>query len=283
MGLVDLGRWQTEAGYVMADQGARDYLQQSIPELSDKVLTEKIYYLMPQALLDNEAVRADMQSIAYAYYLTETEYEIIGYREPAWIMAISNRGRVDSTLKRNPVIIFNNIADLTIPLDSILYLSNATMYRLSAAEFEEVARRNDFDGLHHRTNVYENYLYSWALIRRGLFMGVVFLIILLLLEGLILRSILRYEYQVNAKFLLLSKIHGETGLYRMRKVLLSLSGGILSLLVSVILCLILELTTLFYILTGGCLVIVLEYFFIMVYSRKLDQANISKIFKGGSL
>lgn len=281
--LVDLEKWETEAEYILADQGTINYLSTCIPELVDKKLKNKIYYLVPNQYLEKENIQEEMQNICYAYYGTEYEFEIIGYEKTAWVMAISNTGKVKSTLKKDPVVIFNNLNSMEIPSGNILYIGNATMFSFTDQEFEGIAAESNFKELHYKTNAYENYMYFWNVTKRNMIMGIVFLFILLVLEGLILRSILKCEYQINAKELLLGKIQGDNFLYRHRKVILILSGGWLSLLISIILCLVFHLSAVLYIIAGGILVMFMEYLFVAVYSHKLDHVNISKIFKGGML
>lgn len=282
IGLVDLGKWMTDAEYIFADQGALNYLYTRIPEMRDQVRENKIYYLVPEDLM-NDNTFDDMMSIYYAYYEAEYEYEIIGYENTAWVMAISNVGKVESTLKKNPVIILNNINNVAIPDSSILYIGNAMMYSFSNEEFENIAEENAFDSLHYRTNVYENYLYFWRTMKRNMLMGIVFLLILLALEGLILRSIIKYEYQINAKELLLSKIHGNSFFNRQKKIILILAGGWISLFIAIIICRVLEFSSTLYVTAGGILILLIELLFVAVYSSKLDHVNISKIFKGGVL
>lgn len=280
--LVDLGKWSTDAEYILADHGALDYLYTVVPEVEGKITEKKLYYLVPEDCY-NQNVFDDMQSINYSYYEREYEYEIIEYKNTSWVMAISNEGKVRSTLKRNPVIILNNLDSMVMPESSILYVGNSTMYCFSNMEFKNIALKSSYKGFYYQTNVYENYIYFWNVMKRNMLMGIVFLFILLLLEGLILKSILKYEYQINAKELLLSKIQGRSFFYRQRKVLIILLGEWLCLLISIIICLVLDFFATGYVMAGGILVMLLEHIFTFVYSNKLENVNISKIFKGGLL
>lgn len=282
LSLVDLGKWQTNAGYICADKGAKDYISAQIPEIENKLSANKVYYLVPKGYYSEEYFE-DMRNIFYAYFETECEYEIIEYKTTAWIMAVSNTGSVKSVLRKNPIIILNNTDSVQIPVSSILYMVNATMFAFTEEEFEEIALQNAYHNLHYRTNAYENYMYFWTVAKRSMVMGIVFLLILLTLEGLILKNILKYEYQVNAKRLLLDKIHGVTFYYRHKRAILVLISGWISLFVSTVICVVLDFSSTIYIVTSGIMVLLIEFTFIVAYSYKLDKVNINKIFKGGAL
>lgn len=282
LSLVDLGKWQTNAEYICADKGAKDYICTQIPEIGNKLFADKVYYLVPKGYYSEEYFE-DMRNIFYAYFETECEYEIIEYKKTAWIMAVSNTGSVKSVLRKNPIIILNNTDSVQIPVSSILYMVNATMFAFTEEEFEEIALQNAYHNLHYRTNAYENYMYFWTVAKRSMVMGIVFLLILLTLEGLILKNILKYEYQVNAKRLLLDKIHGVTFYYRHKRAILVLISGWISLFVSTVICVVLDFSSTIYIVTSGIMVLLIEFTFIVAYSYKLDKVNINKIFKGGAL
>lgn len=282
IGLIDLGKWLTNVEYILADQGAVDYLYTRIPEIQNKILENKIYYLVPEQY-QNKDIYNDMKSICYTYYEAEYDYEIIEYKKTSWVMAISNSGKIKSTLKKNPVIILNNMDFVEIPNSSMLYIGNATMYSFSDKEFENIASSNFFGDMYYKTNVYENYKYFWNMMKRNMLMGIVFLMILLILEGLILRTVLKYEYQINAKELLLNKMNGNSFFYRQKKIILLLLGGWLSLIISITISIILGFSATLYILISGILVLLMEHLLVILYSHKLDKANISKIFKGGML
>jgi len=281
MCLVDLGNWQTKAEYILADKGAEEYLRERIAELQNQELEEKIYYLVPEKYLENKEIIEEMQSVCYAYLEEEYEYEIIGYEETAWVMAVSNTGKVKSVLKKNPIVILNHNEVMKIPNSSILYLINAVMFSITDEKFESIAYENEFIGkLYYKTNVYENYMYFWGIMKRNMVMGIVFFAILLMLEGLILRSIIKYEYQIHAKELLLSKIQGDGFFYRHRNMLGLTLGGWGSLFVVILICFMVGITSVLYVAIGGICVMLTEYLFMAVYSHRLENINISKIFKG---
>lgn len=282
IGLIDLGKWGTDAEYILADKGAYEYLCESIPNINDMILENKIYYFVPDKYFGKEDVIEDMQDICYTYYQEDSEYEIIRYDETAWVMSISNTGKVNSTLKKNPVVIFNNLESFKIPINSILYLGNATMFLFSDEELDSIAYSNNYEKeFYYKTNVYENYMYYWEIEKRNMLMGIIFLSILLLLEGLILKVILKYEYQINAKEMLLRKVQGDNFFIRHKNIIMILLGGWISLIIAAAVCLVLEFTSVVHICVGGILIMTIEHLFVAMYSHRLENINISKIFKGG--
>lgn len=280
--LVDLGNWGTEVEYIFADKGAYDYLSTIIPEIQGKSWEDRMYCLVPKGYQRKAGFLEDLEDIGFSYLEME-EYEIVEYERNRWVMAISDTGQVNSSLKKNPVVIFNPSITKEVPIQNILYISYGTLFSFSDEEFENIALENDFHEQHYKTNAYETYLYTWETTKRSMIMGILFFIILMLLEGLVLKNILKYEYQINAKELLLSKIHGDSFVFRQRKAITILIGGCLSLAISVLLCIAMSFSSTFYVMAGGIFILVMEHLFVAEYSHKLDHVNISKVFKGGIL
>lgn len=156
------------------------------------------------------------------------------------------------------------------------------MFLLSDEELDSIAYSNNYEKeFYYKTNVYENYMYYWEIEKRNMLMGIILLSILLLLEGLILKVILKYEYQINAKEMLLRKVQGDNFFIRHKNIIMILLGGWISLIIAAAVCLVLEFTSVVHICVGGILIMTIEHLFVAMYSHRLENINISKIFKGG--
>ncbi len=285
MWLIDLENWETDAEYILADRGATDYLLEKIPELQEMELENKLYYILPEKYADMPDVVSEMEHLWSSYCERNGAFEMITYDDNLWLMAISNMGKVNSALKKNPVVIFNHMEDVKLSEYSThLYLGNATVFNLTDTEYDNIIQENHFEEqLHYKTNVYENYLYFWTIMKRNMFMGIVLLAILFILEGLIIKSILKYEYTVHAKELLLNKIQGSSFLHRHKRIIRLQLIEWAGLAIAVLVCFFLEYSATPYLILGGILIMILEQIFIVGYAHKLSNVNISKIFKGGLL
>lgn len=284
--LVDLDDWGDGVDYVLADRGAQEYLKTEIPMLDNINLEEKVYFMIPKEYSGQKEIVSHIKDIWSSYYNGDLEYELIEYRTDAEIMAISNVGKIQSAYKKNPVIIYNNMTSESLSrYINILYIGNSTMYKISDDDWNQLISDNGFeDSLYYRTNVYDNYNYHWNIMKRNMMIGATLFMILLLLEGFIIKTILNYEYQVNAKKITLSKIFGETLLSRHRKILLT-SGifGMIGLSGALIVCWKLNFSSVFCIAAGGLSILLVEILLVIRYIQKLDKTNIYRILKGGSI
>lgn len=284
--LVDLGNLGDGNEYILADRGAKSYLLNCIPMLKNIKFEDKVYFIMPKKYEDQDDVIANVQDVWSSYYKEKYEYEIFAYETNADIMSISNIGKVESEIKKNPIIILNNMPAKS--LDSywnLLYVGNSTMFKVSDDQWNTWIHENLFENkLYYRTNVYDNYMYHWKILKRDMFIGIVLFLILLLLEGSIIRTILNYEYNVNAVELSLKKVFGYRLFYRHKKIFFTtILLGMFSLIASLIVCEFLGFLSTRYIVLGGTILIISELLLVVIRVHKLENVNIYKIFKGGNL
>ena len=282
IGMVDLKRWESKTEYILAMGLAKEYLQEIIPTLKSSIKDKKIYFLIPEKEKNDSHVIKEAGEVFEAYYYGDYEYDIITYRSGKKILSISNTGKIDSNLKKDPVIIIFNSDSLEGFRESMIYLGNATMYRFTEEEVDRINSKGNMGVYGYTTNVYENYLYYQKINNRNLLMACVFLFLILLLQGGIINHILYHEYRINAKKLLLLKINGYSFFYRHKKIM-CITGSFLILLVSLyFLGTVLDLR-IRYAAIAGILLFCMEIFYLIFYTEKLENLNISKIFKGGGL
>ncbi|GGA18410.1 hypothetical protein GCM10008018_72890 [Paenibacillus marchantiophytorum] len=109
-------------------------------------------------------------------------------------------------------------------------------------------------------------------------------ILILFLEIVIIKSILRLEYEVNAIELCLKKILGYNIWQKNKKILLvTLIPTILGMIGAMIVWIFINGNIVNYLVYGSIFIFLIEPFIILTYIRKLERAKISIILKGGNL
>lgn len=287
LALVELEALDSSDTYLYADRGAREYLEERMPELSWHVLKEKIYVIEPKDYKrsgnrHNEATEI-LQTYLHNTDEMATSTEKISYKQDVELIAFNGEGEtVQSNWHRCPVILFNNLpAQEQKEIDYLIW--QAAMFRLENAQWQSFVKSENLEQeTAYCTSVYENYIYHWKTIRKGMIIGIVLTGLLCLLEGMILCTTLRYEYDVNAKELILKTTFGYTAREKYNKILrnILLTGGI-SLGVIFFFNRLFKMEAGVYLLVGGILLLVMELLFFMRYARKMEKRNIGKVLKGG--
>ncbi len=285
--LVNLESWGSDTEYVFANKGAIQYLSQQIRDFDFDNLQEKVYFLIPSSLGTSDRVLREAEEIWTSYYEGDAD-EIIAveYTGENSILAVSTMGKITSTLKKKPVIILSNLSGESYDkFWNLEYIMNSSMLRIPQGEWEKFINENSLQNdVRYLTNCYENYMFQWTIAQRSMVIGIVLFAILLLMNMVIIRSVLQYEYDVNAKELTLKKILGYGLLQRQKMIfIMTAVSGAIGMTGAVILCLFLESSAWWQVLASGVLVLLVEVVFTVYYSYKMDNINIQRILKGGSL
>ena len=107
---------------------------------------------------------------------------------------------------------------------------------------------------------------------------------LMVLEMVIIVTIIKLEYMVNAKELSIKKILGYSVFHKNRTIfLLNFCGAGISIITMIIVSLMFEITKVSTVLLVGTALTVIEAGLIVLNILKLERTNIPKILKGGSL
>lgn len=289
-GLQDLD--SKDDNYIFADRGTVGYLKSKIPELNHMDLEEKVYIIRPNDYEKTGNKKENSNRIFTTYYNSPTQansatgnsklqFQEIRYSGNIEIISLNGEDGVDSAIKKNPVILLNNLNPESIDQ----YVWQATMLDISKTEWKALLKDNDFEHeIAYRTNVYDNYIYHLKMIKRGILIGIVLLSILLLLESLIIRTILKYEYQINAIELSIKKVMGYGIFSRHKRIIgITVSCGTVGLLLAVAACFFLGLSAYSYILSGGALILITELAVVIRYIYHLESVNVQRILKGGTI
>ncbi|MBB3907805.1 hypothetical protein [Anoxybacteroides rupiense] len=277
---------------ILANKNALDYLSGEIKELRNQPLTKEIYVLLPKKWKGDTRIIDEINS-AILFYIGDQftdDYDLIYYTGNREIISIDENYTYGSKLVKDPIIIYDNRAAdaLEFPIENqspITYV-HEIMYKIpSEQEFNRFVEAHDLKGqIVAKTNVFENYKNKWVMAKRVLYMNSIFSLLVLLLEWIIISSIIKLEYEVNAIELSIKKVLGHSIFEKNRKiVLMTAVTTLLSIISAVWVAYALGLSDVYYLVVGGVVIIVLELLVIVFYICKIENAKISKILKGGNI
>jgi putative ABC transport system permease protein len=277
---------------ILANKNAFDYLLREIKELRGLNLTKDIYFIIPEKMTD-DAMIIDQMREAIRFYEGDNftyNYDVVYYDDIVNIISIDENYINGSEFVKNPVIIYNNMsADVLqsqINDDShkITFLHDI-MYKITDDEFNRFIEEHDLtDQIVIKTNVLENYKNHWRNAKRTLYINLIFSMLVLCLEFIIISSLIKLDYEVNAIELSIKKVMGHSMLEKNSKIIImTVITAIFSILSTVTVAIIIRLDEVFYLAIGGIVILVLEVSVILFYVRKIENAKIQKILKGGNI
>ncbi|GAA0182030.1 hypothetical protein SH2C18_44760 [Clostridium sediminicola] len=284
---------------ILANTNYFDYLSNKIDELRGINLDKDFYFLLPENMKESSEVIGSLEG--YIRFNEgnkfDYDYDVIYYHDNVDIVGIDEDTIYGSNLVKNPAIIYNNMAVDKVKSQSddndlngkrLDYLYD-TMYKISSDD--ELDEFNKFlveynlqDQNVQKTNVLKKYKNSWIIAKRILYINLVFSVLILLLEFIIISSIIRLEYEVNAIELSIKKVMGYSVLEKNRKIIMmTVITTILSMIIAVIVARIMETKEAYYLAFGGTIILILELFVITFYIHRIENSKIQKILKGGNL
>lgn len=290
--LTDISDMLDEEG-ILANKNAFDYLAKNIKEIRDRSLDKEIYFILPSKFKGDSLIIDKLRNAIEFYEGSEFNYsfDVIYYKENVKIISIDEMKLYGSEFIKQPVIIFNNIAadslkDINIkPSIPKLNYVHDIMYKTSDAEFDKFISEHQLTGqIVSETNVYEKYITYWTSAKRVLYINLIFSLLVILLEGIIISSIIKLEYEVNAIELSIKKILGYSVLQKNTKlIILTVITSSLSIISSIIISSFFNYGKINNLAIGGILILVLELGVIFVFIRKVERSRIQKILKGGTI
>lgn len=285
---------------ILANSNAIDDIKLAIPDLQNKDLhKETVYIVMPSSLTDSEA---SLNEIKETYRFLEgreppANMEVIYYKNEVQLTAINENHIYGSELVNNPIIILVNTLPSTVTDSSeeqyhpnrATFLSEI-LYAMTDEEFNQFASRHhltDTNALFSKTNALQKYDESWTAAKQLLYINTIFTILVLLLEALIITSIIKLEYQVNALELSIKKVIGYSIWEAHRKIIIiTILTTVVSITLAIFIILFLDRNSTTYIsfmLGGGLLLLLTELVTIVFYIRRMEQLNIQRVLKGGNI
>jgi putative ABC transport system permease protein len=274
---------------ILANKNALPYLKEQIPSLKEQELEKDIYFIAPNnqvpSLIELELALKHLQGENLEY-----SYEILTYEESVEVITLDENTLYDSKAIKNPVILLNNMdsQQLSAQGDNFVHaisVSPETMYKLSDSAFNDFIKRNNFENeLIVRTNVYDNYQNHWVAAKRILLMNFIFSILVLILEFIVIGTILRLEYQVNALELSIKKVLGYDLFSKNKGIIsLTLATTLLSIVAVAFTSYFIIIGNLPLLMIGGFSILTLEIALIVLNIKKIENTSVQKILKGGNL
>lgn len=280
--LIDLQALNGDVEYIYTDSMAENYLRKQIPSAENLKFDSKIYFFIPKELVDDPSIRENALWVWSTYFRDSFDYEFIEY-DNANIMAIRNMGTsIESSLIANPIIIYNNLGSSRYnAFFNLEYIVGGTLFNIPEDDLTSI---DPNEQINYTTNANENYLFHIESARRNIITGVVFLGLILLLNLVISKSMLYYEYKIRAVEYTLKKILGERPLVaNMRVLLLSAISAGLATVISSIIMLMSGNQNVMYNIFGSMMVVLLDFCFSGYYIRIISRIRITQVFKGGSI
>ena len=125
---------------------------------------------------------------------------------------------------------------------------------------------------------------EFLFIQQALIMNFIFSILVLLLEGMIIHTIIKLEYEVNAIEHALKKVFGYSLFQKNRKmILITFVTSLLSIITAATCAIVLNLGSIGYMIVGGIIILILELLLISFNIRRVENAKIQTILKGGNI
>lgn len=279
--LVDLD-CSTERDYIYADDSARAYLEEQIPELKTMQLEQKFYIILPETYKNDESILETALENWEGYYPGPYDYEVIGCRRTNTIAMEDSKTTVRSSIKKDAIILYNNLGVSSYAsFSSLGYILQNTLLEVSPQEREDLEARGIVNFF---TNAQENYLFQLEGARRNMTVGIVFSALILAINLVILRSMVFYDYKINAAERTLKKLFGYGALSRNRKpLLLSLASAAVAVFISSLVLYFLGRDGMVYNVVGGGAILLVDLACLLHYIRKMGRASMNRILKGGSL
>lgn len=277
---IDNGMF-TQAPCMLFNKGFESYLKKEIPEITDYNFENKIYYIIPEKYGDT-AIQ-DLDFLTNMYIGENLSHSIITYNSDVSLIGIVNQGKITSQTYNEPLIILN-FREKTDYYNSI-GISQACMYNLTDSEWNEYVNNNPVEySTTYKTNVYDNYDYYLKSNQRTLMCGLAALAILILMELIIIRTTVHYECTINAMELAIKTVMGETILSKYKKMfIITTVTLLLSAILSLILLNVFGFSSVYYLVIGYLLILLIDVSITLHHIRILEKANIRRILNGSVL
>ena len=273
---------------IIANRNAFGYLSSKIKELKGLPINKDIYLLIPKELSGHAAIIDSLKESVMVFVGEQfaNDYDIIYYEDDVELISIEVNLFNGSELLKNPLIIYNNMsADKIANPSKIDHFTEEIMFKITDIEFNQFVQEHGLTGeLVKKTNVLDKYNNSWNTAKRVLIINLIFSMLVLFLEFMIITSIIKLEYEVNAIELSIKKVLGHSVLAKNRKIILiTLITTLLSIGAAIITAILLNLEQVYYLASGGIAILVLELAVISFYIRRIEKIKLQKILKGGNV
>lgn len=277
--------WQ----FVYANKNILWHLKDNIEELNNREFKKEIYFIVPKGATDDaiECMKADVEDTEGENF--EYEYEIIYYDSDNINLLVLEQNSISgaTTLKR-PYIIYNNTdaSKATHDVGNGKYLkSDCIMYKLNKEEADAFIKEYELENHIHRiTNVWEKYSGNYEKVKQTAVLSIIIAVLFVILESFVVNNVLKLEYTANAIELSVKKVLGYGVFEKNKKIILTtaITSGICIILAAIV-ANEFKISSPLYVITGGMIMAVIEFFMIIMKIKAMEKNSVQKILKGGAL
>lgn len=274
---------------VSMNKSMERYVKGLIPSIQNKDFTKEIYILMPHALKEDESLIEETMLSSTFYDTTTFSREVIYYDETVAFATNHTKDFYTTSYVKNPVIIFLNIDPTTIDPSVIKdtdYIDfPRMMYHVTKEQVQQFAKEQGLENqTHFYINVWENFERKWEMSKRMLYINSVFMCLILFLECIIITTIIRLEYQMNALEIAIKKTLGYRVWERNKKlIIMPVITTIIGIIGAFMGMLLYNVESWLYVLFSNFILLILEITYILFLVNKMDREQLAKILKGGNV
>ncbi len=263
------------------------YIKASITELENEDFSKPVYAILPMEYKDMENDIKKWVEYNNGIGFEVDEVEVLYYKNDVKL-AVQWNDEFNSL--KNPIIMYKNIDYMKCgdyqweELNSLDFFAHPTcsFYKVTEAEFEALVNSYGYK-MGNFENVKEHYQNRLVALERAFLCNLGITILLIGIEIGIVMSLIKLEYDINRKSLIISKILGKSRLARFKKLYLStIITGVLCIVVAV------KLASKYFnmnnpelICAGGIVILLLEFIFVTWLCNKNDKECIQRILKNG--
>jgi hypothetical protein len=270
----------SEEKVIIANKNTISYLIQCIPELQNYNLTDDVYILHNA---DTELTDHDKEILSPSGVSTVSE---LLYNSNVDIVALNLDSDNNFTVqKRNPVIVYYNkdFSELYDDYD-MLSMEVPIVYCL-IKQNDAISKFMNENGLScSQTNVMDIFNQKWIKLKRTLYISTILTILVLIMQIIVIGSIIRLEFSVNAIKLSIEKVLGYSIYQRfIAHYITTVVIYSISLIATVIISINIEIGVPQYMIYGSFFTYLLDNILFTLYVKKYENENIQRILKGGNL
>lgn len=264
---------------LIANHNAIDYLQTAIPILQDQSFDKDIY------IIHQASQPLSSKDMANLKPIVDCEVVEYTYHEDIELVAVGlNSDKQLTVWAKNPVIVYYHTDFADLYDTSLLPMEVPIVYSFvkNNPTIEAFMKSNHIQ--YSCTNVIEVFEQQWIKLKRTSYLNFILLMFLLVLDVLLIFSIVKLEYAVNAVELSIKRIMGYSMTERFRKqYVASLAVYAISLLIALAISFFLQIGSPIFIACGILWLYITETVIFTIVANMYGRKNLQKILKGDVL
>lgn len=274
-------KFLTDNRVVQVNSNMLWYIKEKLPELSDVDFSDSRYIIVPKEYEN------DIDDILEWYEMRagSAGTKVIWYSADAKFSVQSNE---DYRMIKNPVIVYTNVDCMDensydfseMEFAGLGINPNIYFVKITPEEFEAIANSYGYTG--KSENVANRYEHALMVMRRAFVCNLGVSLLMIAIEFGIIISLVRLEYDINRKELIIKKILGTSLLRRFAKLyILTIATGVICVAGTVAVSVFFDVGNPFIVGICGALTVIFELIFISYMCVKNDRESIQRTLKNG--